>query len=60
MLIFFFDLVIGFSKNTGINKYTIKLIDDKQPFYGSIHALSLIELETLKTHIKIYLKTRFI
>lgn len=60
MLIFFFDLVIEFSKNTGINKYVIKLIDDKQPFYRSIYALSLIELETLKTHIKIYLKTRFI
>ncbi len=47
-------------KNTGINEYVIKLIDGKQPLYGSIYALSPVELETLKTYIKTYLKTGFI
>lgn len=28
--------------------------------YGPIFAISIIELKTLKTYIKIYLKTRFI
>lgn len=47
-------------KNTGINEYTIELIDDKQPPYRSIYTLSPVELETLNTYIKTYLKTRFI
>lgn len=44
----------------GINKYAIKLIDDKQPLYKPIYTLNLVELETLKTNIKTHLKTRFI
>lgn len=46
--------------NMGINKYIIKLIKAKLPFYRPIYAMSLIKLETLKIYIKIYLKTRFI
>lgn len=47
-------------KNTDINEHTIKLVKGKQPSYRLIYILSLVELETLKTYIKIYLKTRFI
>ena len=47
-------------KNTGINKHVIKLQDDKQPPYGPIYGLKPMELETLKTYIKTYLKTGFI
>lgn len=43
-----------------MNEYTIKLIDGKQSFYRSIYTLSPIELKTLKTYIKTYLKTHFI
>ena len=35
-------------------------MDGKQPLYGLIYILNLIELETLKTYIEIHLKTRFI
>ncbi len=47
-------------ENTGINEHAIELIDRKQPFYEPIYTLSLVELETLKTYIKILLKTGFI
>lgn len=47
-------------KNTDINKYAIKFVDSKEPLYVLIYALSLVELETLKTYIKIYLKTGLI
>ncbi len=48
------------SENIGINKHDIKLIEEKQPPYGPIYALSLVELETLKVYIKTHLKTEFI
>ncbi len=47
-------------ENIGMNEHAIKLIEGKQPSYGPIYVLSPVELETLKTYIKIYLKTRFI
>ncbi len=47
-------------ENTGMNKYAIKLINNTQPFYKPIYALSLMELETLKTYIKTHLKIGFI
>ncbi len=47
-------------ENTGINEYTIELIDGKQPPYGPIFALSPVELETLKAYIKTHLKTGLI
>lgn len=47
-------------KNTGINKYVIKLVEGKQLPYGLIYSLNLIELEILKIYIEIYLKTGFI
>ena len=54
------DLAMEIVENTSMNEYIIKLIDGKQPPYRPIYALSLIELETLKAHIKTHLKTGFI
>lgn len=53
------DPIIELLENTG-NKHTIEVIDDKQSFYRPIYALSLVELEMLKTYIKIYFKIDFI
>ncbi len=47
-------------ENTGMNEHAIELIDGKHPPYGSIYALSPVELETLKAYIKTHLKTGFI
>lgn len=47
-------------KNMRINKYAIKLIDNKQHLYGTIYALNLTELETLEIFNKTHLKTSFI
>lgn len=58
--VFLLELVIELLKNTSINKHTIELVDGKQPLYGPIYALSLVELETLKTYIETHLKTGFI
>ena len=52
--------MIKLAENTEINKYAIELIDSKQSLYGPIYVLSPIELKTLKTYIKTYLKTGFI
>ena len=49
-----------FPENTSINKYTIKLVEGKQPPYGPIYSLGLVELEMLKVYIETYLKTGFI
>ena len=43
-----------------LNEYIIDLEDNKQPSYGPIYNLDLVELETLKTYIKTYLKVGFI
>ena len=58
--VFLFDLAMELPKNTGINKYAIKLQNSKQPFYRLIYSLGPVELETLKTYIKIHVKTGFI
>ncbi len=58
--VFSLDLAMELSENMGINEHIIELIDEKQPLYGPIYALSSVELEILKTYIEIYLKTRFI
>lgn len=46
--------------NTGINEYTIKLIEGKQPPYSHIYVFSPVELKTLKTYIITHIKTGFI
>lgn len=57
---FSFELAIELPENTDINKYSIKLENDKQQPYGPIYSLRLVELEILKTYIEIYLETGFI
>lgn len=54
------DLAMEYSDNTGINEYAIMPVKENQSFYGPIYTLKAIELETLKTYIKIHLKTGFI
>lgn len=54
------DFAMELPKNSGINKYAIKLIEKQQPPYGPIYSLGLVELEILKAYIEIHLKTRFI
>lgn len=49
MLMFYFKLTIKLSKNTGINKHGIKLVEDQWQQYEPIHSLIQVELETLKT-----------
>lgn len=58
--VFLFDLAMELHKNTGINKYVIKLVEGKQLFYKPIYSLKLIKLENLKTYIETYLNTGFI
>ena len=47
-------------KRTELNEHAINLEDGKQPPYGPIYSLVLLELETLKTYIKTHLITGFI
>ena len=47
-------------ERTELNKHDIDLEDGKQPPFGPIYSLDLVELETLKTYIEIYLKIGFI
>ena len=43
-----------------MNKHAIKLEEGKQPLFGPIYSLELVELETLKTYIKTNLANGFI
>lgn len=54
------DQAREFSNNTSINEHPIELVKDKQPAYGPIYALSLVELKTSKIYIENHLKTGFI
>ena len=47
-------------EHTELNEHAIDLENGKQPPYGPIYSLGLVELETLKTYIGTHLKTRFI
>ena len=58
--VFSVENVAELLKNTGINKYTIKLEENKQPFFKPNYSLGPVELETLKTYIKINLAHSFI
>lgn len=60
MDVFLSDLAMELSKNTGINKHIIQLIEGNQPLYKPIYTLNLIELETLKGYIETHLKSVFI
>ena len=54
------EYVAEFLENTGMNEHAIKLEEDKQQLFGPIYSLGLVELETLKTYIKINLANGFI
>ena len=54
------DLVSKLSEYTGINDYTIKLVNGQQPLYGAIYSLGPVETETMKAYIKINLANGFI
>ena len=58
--IFLIENVIELSESIGINKYTIKLREDKQPLFGPIYSLGLVKLKTLKIYIKTNLANSFI
>ena len=47
-------------EHSGINNHTIDLKEGKQPPYGPIYSRRPLELETLKTYIKINLVHGFI
>ena len=47
-------------KCTELNEHAINLEHDREPLYGPIYSLELVELETLKTYIETHLKTGFI
>lgn len=59
-IVFSKRLITILLKHIEINSYTIDLKEDKQPFYKLIYILGLIELETLKIYIEIYLTNSFI
>ena len=48
------------SEQTRANEYAIKLEEGKQPPYGPIYSLGLVELKTFKTYIKTNLANGFI
>ena len=58
--IFSAENVAELPENTGMNKHAIELEEDKQLPFGPIYSLGLVELETLKTYIKINLANNFI
>ena len=58
--VFSVENIIKLPENTKINKYTIKLEENKQPSFRPIYSLKLVELETLKTYIKTNLTNKFI
>ncbi len=53
-------LAIELSEHTGINDHVIELVDNRQPPYGPIYSLGLVELETLKAYNKNNLANGFI
>ena len=58
--VFSIENAIELLENTGMNEHAIKLEEGKQPPFGPIYSLRLVELETLKTFIEINLANGFI
>ena len=58
--IFPFNSAAELSKYIGINDYSINLLKNKQTFYSLIYSLKPVEIETLKTYIKVNLASSFI
>lgn len=58
--VFFKETATELQEHTGINNHYIDLEKSKQPSYGLIYSLGLVELEILKAYIKHNLKIDFI
>ena len=58
--VFLAENIAELPENTRINEYAIELEEGKQPLFGLIYSLGPVELETLKTYIKINLANGFI
>ena len=58
--VFLEDKVLVLPERIKLNEHAIDLENGKQPPYGLIYSLGLVELETLKTYIETHLKTGFI
>ena len=54
------DSAAELPEHTGINDYSIDLMDHKQPLYSPIYSLGPLELETLKIYIETNLANGFI
>lgn len=50
------NLSIGLPEYTRINNHAIKLEEGKEPPYGPIYSLTLVDLKILKTYIENYVK----
>ena len=58
--VFSSDSIAELLEHTRINDHSINLLDNKQPLYSPIYGLGPIELEMLKTYIKVNLASSFI
>lgn len=58
--VFSLDSAAKLAKHIGINNHLMNLINDKQPPYGLINSLELVELKMLKTYIENNLANGFI
>ena len=58
--IFSLDLMSKLLKHSGINDYTIKIVDSQQPLYRPIYRLEPVELKILKAFIETNLANEFI
>ena len=58
--VFLAENVMKLPQNTVINKYIIKLEEDKKPLFKLIYSLGLVEFKTLKTYIETNLVNGFI
>ena len=58
--VFSAEIAAELPENPGINEHTIELEEGKQPPFGPIYSLGLVELETLKTYIETNLANSFI
>lgn len=58
--VFLVENIAKLLENSGINEHIIELEEDKQSSFEPIYSLRPVELEMLKTYIKINLNNNFI
>ena len=58
--IFSLDSIIKPLEQTGMNNYSINLLEAKQPPYNPVYSLKIVKLKMLKTYIKVNLASSFI